>query len=168
MQDFTDTITDDWEQLFPDFDLSAYEASIRILRLGRLVEKAIEATSTACGFIVSGDYEVLATLRRAHPDLLQPAALAERTMITNSGMTGRLDRLEVAGLVERRQNPEDRRAVNILITPGGIEAADRAFQEIAKAVSAILVSLTPADVARLAGLLRIPLADLGDVVPSSV
>jgi DNA-binding MarR family transcriptional regulator len=137
------------------------------LRLGRLVEKAIEVTSTACGFIVSGDYEVLATLRRAYPDLLQPAALAERTMITNSGMTGRLDRLEGAGLIERRQNLLDRRAVDIFITPRGRDSADQAFQEITKAVSAILVSLTPDEVARLADLLRTPLADLGDVVPSS-
>ena len=159
MQDFTDDIAGDWQRLFPELDLSTYEAAIRVLRLGRHVDRAIDATTTEHGFLVGGDYEVLASLRRAHPAPLQPASLAERTMITSSGMTGRLDRLEGDGLVVRVANPDDRRAVDIFLTEQGREIVDRTFEDIAQTISETLSNLERGEITKLSRLLQSALAN---------
>ncbi len=53
-----------------------------------------------------GEFDVLATLRRSGvPYILSPTRLYEATMISSGGMTNRLDRLESAGLIERRPDP---------------------------------------------------------------
>src|ERR1700757_4353288 len=67
-----------------------------------------------------GEFDVLATLRRAgEPFMLSPTRLYEATMISSGGMTDRLDRLERAGLVERRPDPKDRRGKLIALTDAG-------------------------------------------------
>ena len=161
MHDFTDDIARDWQRLFPELDLSTYEAAIRVLRLGRHVERAIDTTTNEHGFLVGGDYEVLASLRRAHPAPLQPASLAERTMITSSGMTGRLDRLEGDGLVVRVANLDDRRVVDIFLTEQGQEVVDRTFEDIARTISDTLANLEPGEITKLSRLLRSALANQG-------
>ena len=166
MHDFFDDSARDWQRLFPELDLSTYEAAIRVLRLGRQIEKAIEVTTNEHGFLVGGDYEVLASLRRAHPAPLQPASLAERTMITSSGMTGRLDRLEGDGLVVRAANPDDRRAVDIFLTKQGQEIVDRTFEDIAGAISDTLSNLEPGEITTLSQLIRSALASQGSELVS--
>ncbi len=166
MHDFSDNIARDWQRLFPELDLSTYEAAIRVLRLGRRVERAIDTTTNEHGFLVGGDYEVLASLRRAHPAPLQPASLAERTMITSSGMTGRLDRLEGDGLVVRVANLDDRRVVDIFLTEQGREVVDRTFEDIARTISDTLANLEPGEINKLSRLLRSALANRGDELVS--
>ncbi len=167
MDEYTSMVSEGWRRLFPELDLAPFDTGIRALRLGRLVEKAMDTAATERGLVVGGDYEVLGALRRAHPEPLQPAALAQRTMITTSGMTGRLDRLESEGLVERRQNPSDRRAVDIHITPKGRRTADEIFQGIVAAVSDMFGSLDPAELATLSAALRSSLVSLGDTLSPS-
>jgi DNA-binding MarR family transcriptional regulator len=48
-------------------------------------------------------------------DVATPSELARHTGLTSGATTAMLDRLEQAGLIERRPNPEDRRGT--LITP---------------------------------------------------
>jgi DNA-binding MarR family transcriptional regulator len=45
-------------------------------------------------------------------------------MISSGGMTNRLDRLERAGLIERRKNPEDRRSTLVALTTDGFALID--------------------------------------------
>jgi DNA-binding MarR family transcriptional regulator len=66
-----------------------------------------------------GEFDVLATLRRSGaPHALTPTALYEAAMLSSGGMTNRIDRLEAAGLIERRKHPTDRRGVLVALTPG--------------------------------------------------
>ncbi len=46
--------------------------------------------------------------------------------IDNSAITGLVDRMEKAGLLERRSNPDDRRQNMIFITTKGLEEGNRA------------------------------------------
>ena len=72
-----------------------------------------------------GEFDVLATLRSAgKPYLLSPTQLYEALMISSGGMTNRLDRLERAGLVERRPDPDDRRGKLIALTDAGKRVID--------------------------------------------
>jgi DNA-binding MarR family transcriptional regulator len=54
-------------------------------------------------------------------------AVAERMGVAPSRMVGLLDSLEARGLVERRQNPDDRRARALFLTDDGRELLGRAF-----------------------------------------
>src|ERR1700755_878662 len=73
----------------------------------------------------SGEFDVLATLRRSGaPYMLSPTRLYEAAMISSGGMTARLDRLERAGLTERRPDPNDRRGKLIALTEQGRKLVD--------------------------------------------
>lgn len=163
--DYTDTVSAGWRGLMPDIDLQYPEAALRLLRIGRLVDRLIDTAAGDHGLVVSGDYEVLATLRRSHPEPLQPAELAARTMVTTSGMTGRLDRLERSALIERRSNPVDRRATDIHITKIGIKTADAVFRTIVERETELFGALRRAELRTLSDLVRTLLLDLGDTLP---
>jgi len=51
--------------------------------------------------------------------------LGQALGVDNSAITGLVDRLEKAGLVARKLNPDDRRSLIIYITPGGRKEAKK-------------------------------------------
>ena len=66
-------------------------------------------------------YDVLVNLEEAeHP--VRMNELAARILASKSGLTRVIDRMEDAGLVERRRPPDDRRAIEVVITDRGAEA----------------------------------------------
>ena len=69
--------------------------------------------------------DVLTTLSEAEG--VSQQALAQRLYVTKGNISGLLDRLETAGLVERRSTAADRRSYEIHLTPPGREAAQRAI-----------------------------------------
>jgi DNA-binding MarR family transcriptional regulator len=50
------------------------------------------------------------------------------TLLSSSGMTKRLDRMEEAGLIERRSDPNDRRGTHVRLTRRGKHVIDRAVE----------------------------------------
>jgi DNA-binding MarR family transcriptional regulator len=54
-------------------------------------------------------------------------AIGERMKVAPSRMVAFVDALEERGLLERRQNPKDRRARALFLTPAGRELLNRAF-----------------------------------------
>jgi DNA-binding MarR family transcriptional regulator len=57
---------------------------------------------------------------------MRMAQLADRLLLSRSGLTRLIDRLVRAGLVERRRCPEDARGSLAAITPAGRELFDAA------------------------------------------
>ena len=91
----------------------------------------------------SGEFDVLATLRRSgEPYMLSPTRLYEATMISSGGMTDRLDRLERAGLVERRPDPKDRRGKLIALTNAGRRLIDETIGRHVANEERLLATLT--------------------------
>ena len=66
-------------------------------------------------------------------------------MISSGGMTNRLDRLERAGLVERRPDPSDRRGKLIALTDAGKHVIDQTIDRHVANEERILSVLTPAE-----------------------
>src|SRR5207237_9599091 len=64
-------------------------------------------------------YEVLLFLNGASDGRLRMGELAGSLLLTPSGVTRLVDRMEAAGLVCREQCPSDRRGWNAVITPAG-------------------------------------------------
>jgi DNA-binding MarR family transcriptional regulator len=52
-------------------------------------------------------------------DQISSSELGKRTELDSATLTGILDRLEAAGFLERKSNPDDRRSIHIHLTPKG-------------------------------------------------
>jgi DNA-binding MarR family transcriptional regulator len=61
--------------------------------------------------------------------------LGRAVVISKSGLTGLVDRMERAGLVERAGDPGDRRIVHVTLTRAGAEVYGRARADHRRAVS---------------------------------
>jgi DNA-binding MarR family transcriptional regulator len=70
-------------------------------------------------------WEVLLFLARA-PQGLRMTELADSVLLSKSGLTRLVDRMEEAGLIERGVCPSDRRGTIVLITPRGLEEFEAA------------------------------------------
>jgi DNA-binding MarR family transcriptional regulator len=61
--------------------------------------------------------------------------LAAHMGLDKSTMSGLIDRAERRGLVRRAKNPDDGRAIDVLIDEAGLELARKAYREVHEAVS---------------------------------
>lgn len=75
-------------------------------------------------------YNVLRILRGAGPAGLSSGEVGERLITRSPDVTRLIDRLENRGLVVRRQDEEDRRAVRICITDAGRDLVTRIDQKL--------------------------------------
>lgn len=101
-----------------------------------------------------GEFDVLATLRRSGaPYALNPTALYEATMVTSGAMTARLDKLETAGLVQRRRDPDDRRGTLVGLSDKGFALIDRLMSLHVANQARLLAGLTVAERIELTRLL---------------
>jgi DNA-binding MarR family transcriptional regulator len=125
-EDPVDVIIDQWAAVRPDLDTTAMEVFGRVFRLSRAMGDRMEKAYTPYG-ISRGEFDVLATLRRSgEPYALSPRQLSATLMLTTGGMTGRLDKLERAGLLRRSPDPHDRRGLRVTLTEKGLELIDEA------------------------------------------
>ncbi len=72
-----------------------------------------------------GWFEVLVQLTSAPDSRLKMQELAHSVLLSKSGVTRLVDRMEAAGLVTRAACPTDRRAVYAVVTPAGTRGAPR-------------------------------------------
>lgn len=101
-----------------------------------------------------GEFDVLATLRRSGaPYALTPTELYEAAMISSGSMTNRIDRLEQAGLVERRRNPRDGRGTLVGLSPQGLALIDEAITGHVANQHAVVHGLTKPEQDQLSALL---------------
>ena len=95
---------------------------------------------------------------------LAMSALAERTMLTRSGITRLVDGLVAAGLIERLACPEDARISYASLTDVGFEKLREAgCTHVASIRRMFLARYSPGEVQQLAALLaRLPGARAGE------
>jgi DNA-binding MarR family transcriptional regulator len=151
-RDDVDDILDQWRRERPELDASPIGIVGRTSRLARELETRLEPVYRAHG-LEAGWHDVLATLRRTAAPM-RPTDLTGSMMLTSSGTTKRLDRLERAGLIERMPDPADRRGVLIALTPKGRELIDGVTAAHLANERRLLGALTDAEQRRLADLLR--------------
>lgn len=158
--DKVDAAIKQWQHERPDLPTDAMATFGRLGRLAPLLEAAVNQTFLEHG-LQRGEFDVLATLRRSGaPFEQQPSALADTLMLSRAGMTGRLDRLESAGLVRRIANPEDRRSITVALTPEGRDLVDRIMVHHIATEERLLAPLSKADRDHLDRILRTLLASV--------
>lgn len=75
-------------------------------------------------------YEALVLLTFAQQNALPMSKIGERLMVHPTSVTNTIDRLQRAGLVDRRPNPRDGRGTLASITDRGREVCDAATQDL--------------------------------------
>lgn len=80
---------------------------------------------------------------------LRVGELAERMGVDETSATRLADRLQAAGLVERRRAPEDRRVAIVVLTLHGQELAEAAGEQRRRFFEDVLAALEPKERAEL-------------------
>jgi DNA-binding MarR family transcriptional regulator len=99
---------------------SAIEAFVRLVRGHSAVTRALNAQLVADHGLTINDYEALLHLARAEDRRMRRVDLAERLILTASGVTRLLDGLEEAGYVDRAACASDRRVTYAVLTGAGV------------------------------------------------
>jgi DNA-binding MarR family transcriptional regulator len=153
-RDGVDLILEQWRRERPELDHSPIGVVGRVSRLARELEQRLEPVYREHG-LEPGWHDVLATLRRTGaPYRLRPSEFSNALMLTSSGTTKRLDRLEHAGLITRAPDPRDRRGTLITLTAAGRRLIDAVTEAHLENERRLLGALTDAEQRRLADLLR--------------
>jgi DNA-binding MarR family transcriptional regulator len=136
----------------------ALDAWARLLRGHAAITRALSAELEADHGLTINDYEALLLISRADGGHLRRVDLAERLLLTASGVTRLLDGLEQIGLVERASCASDRRVTYAVLTDAGRERLEEASASHLAGVRAFLEErFSGAELDQLAALLgRLP------------
>lgn len=144
-------------------DGAALEAWRSYLQSHASIVRALDAELAAEHGITSRDYEVMLYLAQAPDRQLAMSALAERTMLTRSGITRLIDGLVAAGYVERVSCPNDARVSYAQLTEDGyLKLRAAGCAHVLSIQRLFFEHFSEEEVALLAGLLgRLPGAQVG-------
>ena len=98
----------------------ALTAFARLVRSHAALTRELNAGLVADHGMTINDYEVLLRLARADDRRMRRVDLANEVLLSPSGITRMLDRLQDAGLVERGSCPTDRRVIYAVLTEAGM------------------------------------------------
>lgn len=152
-RDHVGRIQEQWKRERPDLDTSAMGIIGRLHRLADVLHGELRHVFESAG-LTDGDFDVLASLRRAgEPFALSPGQLAETTMITSGTVTKRVDRLVTAGLVTRQRVEHDGRVRRIALTGSGRVLVDGVVEAHFANEERLLAGFSDIERARLTRLL---------------
>lgn len=141
-RDEVDKVIAQWGQERPDLNLWPVEVLGRVTRFAAIMHRTFDEVFARHG-LRNGEFDVLAAIRRSGPPYtVTPSALSDQLMLSRAGMTNRLDRLEKAGLVDRRLDPDDRRSFLITLTEEGMATVDAAMTDHAANEAALLSGIS--------------------------
>ncbi len=130
---------------------------LRLARVYQKMQRQLDRILDEAGLTLP-QFDVLANLGMSEGITQQ--ALAERLLVTKGNVCGLLDRMESAGLVERRPSPTDRRANHLYLTEQGRAALKAAFPVHLGLIQQCMGQLSGAEQAKLDELLgKLEVAD---------
>ena len=113
-------------------EVDAWEAFIRAYAA---TSHALERLSESRGGLPLGEHFLLVQIARGPAEGIRPTELAARSLLTKSGLTRAIDRLEHDGLVQRRACPSDGRGQHIVLTARGQRLLRRAAPSHIRAIA---------------------------------
>ena len=117
-------------------DHRALRVWLRLLTCTQLIERRVRSRLRERFATTLPRFDLMAQLER-HPGGLKMSELSRLLMVTGGNVTAIVDQLEKEGLVERVDEPADRRAFRIQLTRAG----QKSFAEMARAHEAWVVEL---------------------------
>ena len=117
-------------------DHRALRVWLRLLTCTQLIERRVRTRLRERFATTLPRFDLMAQLER-HPEGLKMSELSRLLMVTGGNVTAIVDQLEKEGLVERVDEPADRRAFRINLTRAG----EKTFVEMARAHEEWVVEL---------------------------
>ena len=117
-------------------DHSALRIWLRLLTCTQIIERRVRSGLREEFGTTLPRFDLMAQLER-HPEGLRMSELSRLLMVTGGNVTAIVDQLEKEGLVERLDEPDDRRAFRIRLTRAG----EKSFAEMARAHEQWIVEL---------------------------
>lgn len=132
-------------------DLTAWRM---FLRAHATVVRRLEAELVAEHDLPLASYDVLVQLSEAPDRRLRMTELADRVLLSRSGLTRLADRLERESLIERRACADDARGTLAVLTPAGLDRLRSAWPTHLRGVAEHVTGrMSAAELARLTELL---------------
>lgn len=128
--------------------------ALGLSRADALIRKRLEGPLGGGHGIGYTDFVILAELDSVVGGRLRPVDLANRLLLTASGVTRAVIPLAKIGLVERASHERDARASYVTLTEAGKTRVREAMQTVERVVADTLASLTRADRLTLVGLVE--------------
>ena len=119
-----------------------------LLAYGSLFRELDERMAKA-GVVPMDVYDILFTLEESPDQRLKMSDLAACALMTRSGLTRLVDRLEKEGLVKRLACATDRRAVHAALTDKGLAERERAWPAYEEALQELFGSKLTNDEAEM-------------------
>lgn len=98
-------------------------------------------------------FNILRILRGVHPEPASVKILTERMIDKMSNASRLVEKLKQKGLVVCEASEDDRRRVNVSITPEGLELLEKASHDIEKSIKSNLSNLSASEAVQLNKLL---------------
>ncbi|HEY1291257.1 MAG TPA: MarR family transcriptional regulator [Burkholderiales bacterium] len=117
-------------------DHRALRIWLRLLTCTQLIERRVRSRLRERFATTLPRFDLMAQLER-HAEGLKMSELSRLLMVTGGNVTAIVDQLEKEGLVERLEEPADRRAFRIRLTRAG----EKSFAEMARAHEEWVVEL---------------------------
>ena len=117
----------------------------QFLTLHRRIVDAIDRDLQRSGRLPLTSYDVLIELYEAPERRLRMAELARRVVLSRSGLTRLVDRLEAEGLLTRDRVSGDRRGAFAVLTEAGVEAMRGAWPVYAHGIKRYFAAALPED-----------------------
>lgn len=134
-----------------ELELSAWQS---LLHAHDIVLKRLDQELRARHEINLSDYDVLVRLARADGRKLNMTELAQRVMMSPSGLTRAIDRLVDRGLINRTRETADNRVVHAVLTDAGLARARQAARTHIDGIRRHFIErLSPEQVQQVAGAL---------------
>lgn len=149
-----------WRAEAPEAPTAPISVIARILRAAQHLEHEITRGLSAYD-LGNREFDVLSALRRSGaPYALTVSELRREALLTSGGLTKLLERLELAGLITRKQDLEDRRVVQVTLSDAGRKLQQEAMDFDLPREDQMLSPLNQEQRQMLADLLQLLLAGL--------
>ncbi|MBN2191149.1 MAG: MarR family transcriptional regulator [Candidatus Aureabacteria bacterium] len=130
------------------FQSSKHEALLNLLRTASVLSKKGDRFFSEYGLTMS-QFNLLMVLKYSGSACLTQSEIAERLLVNRANVTGLIDRLQKAGLVERTGDRKDRRHYFIMLTPKGGKILDKVEMSYDKEVDLIMEGVSVEEALRI-------------------
>lgn len=150
INEILEAMDDNW----PECADTVSPALLRLLRVSNLFHNQMEAHVEGYD-LQRAEFSVLSTLRRSPiPYCLSPTALYQSLIFSSGGLTKVLNRLSQAELIERIDNPEDKRSKLVQLTDTGKQLIETVMPRLHQKERNVLSVLSPDEQQQLDSLMQ--------------
>lgn len=147
-------ILDEMDKNWPECAETVSPALLRLLRVSELFHHNMQAHVEHHN-LQRAEFSALATLRRSpRPYCLSPTALYQSMIFSSGGLTKVLNRLSRAALIERIDNPEDKRSKLVQLTSTGKQLIETVIPKLHQTEINMLSVLSPDEQQQLDSLMQ--------------